>query len=187
MGETLVRSSAGPSDSTEGEQFQYLTFRLGDESFGIGILRVKEIIQYAATTTVPMMPAFVHGVINLRGRVVPVIDLSLRFDHGVTEIGRRTCVIIVELRQEDQVQDMGIIVDGVNQVIEFAPEAVVPAPAFGSKLPAEFIAGMGQLDGRFVILLNLDRALSLAEMSQKAREAVQSFPAHPAYPLLERL
>jgi purine-binding chemotaxis protein CheW len=172
MSKELVRQTREFSDQGHEEQFQYLIFRLKDESFGISILKVKEIIQYNVATSVPMMPAFVHGVINLRGRVVPVIDLSLRFSQLPTEVGRRTCVIIVELQQEDPVQDIGIIVDGVNQVIELPPDAIGPAPAFGAKLPAEFIAGMGLLEGQFVMLLNLDRTLSLAEMGQKARENI---------------
>jgi len=157
-------------DSTGEEQNQYLTFRLGGESFGVGILCVKEIIEYCTVTTVPMMPEFVHGVLNLRGRVVPVIDLSLRFGKGATAIGRRTCVIIVEIGAEKQGgEDMGILVDGVNQVIEIPPDRIAPAPAFGAKVRSDFIAGMAEMDGHFVILLNVEQVLSVEEMAQVAQ------------------
>lgn len=164
MGEVLF------DDSTGEEQNQYLTFRLGGECFGVGILCVKEIIEYNTVTTVPMMPEFVHGVLNLRGRVVPVIDLAQRFGKGGTSISRRTCVIIVELGRDQQGgEDIGILVDGVNQVIEIPPERIAPAPAFGAKVRSDFIAGMAEMEGRFVILLNVDRVLSVEEMSLVAQ------------------
>lgn len=147
------------------EQDQYLTFRIGEEVFGIGILSIKEIIEYDEMTGVPMMPAFIHGVMNLRGRVVPVIDLALRFGRQPTVIGRRTCVIIVELPQEGGAQDMGILVDAVNQVTEIPPKDIAEPPSFGANLRSEFIAGMGRQEGQFVILLNIERVLSIQEMT----------------------
>jgi purine-binding chemotaxis protein CheW len=150
------------------EQHQYLRFRIGGESFAIAILGVKEIIEFGTMTAVPMMPAFVRGVINLRGRVVPVIDLALRFGQPATAPGRRSCIVIVEVGQDGQ-QDLGIIVDAVNQVLDIPPADIEPAPSFGAKLRTEFIAGMGKVDGQFVILLNIERVLSIEEMALLAQ------------------
>lgn len=152
-------------ESEAEEQHQYLSFRLGDETYALGILGVKEIIEYGGLTAVPMMPAFVRGVLNLRGRVVPVIDLSLRFARKATVPARRTCIVIVEVMVEDQRQDLGVMVDAVNQVIEILPADIAPAPAFGTNIRAEFISGMGKVDGKFVIVLNVEKVFSIDEMA----------------------
>ena len=115
-------------DGREDEQF--LTFRLGGEVFAMGILGIKEILEFGRLTTVPMMPASVRGVINLRGRVVPVVDLALRFGRAATEPGRRTCIVIVDLETEDGRQDIGVVVDAVNQVLEIPKADIEPAPFF---------------------------------------------------------
>ncbi|HMM75872.1 MAG TPA: chemotaxis protein CheW [Gammaproteobacteria bacterium] len=152
-------------DAAHEDQHQYLTFRLGDETFAIGILAVKEILEYGLVTAVPMMPSFVRGVINLRGRVVPVVDLSLRFGGTRSESTRRTCIIILEVGPEAERQDVGVVVDAVSQVLEISPADVEPAPAFGAKLRADFIAGMGKIEGDFVIILNVERILSTEELA----------------------
>ncbi len=152
-------------DAAHEDQHQYLTFRLGDETFAIGILAVKEILEYGLVTAVPMMPPFVRGVINLRGRVVPVVDLSLRFGGTRSESTRRTCIIILEAGTESERQDVGVVVDAVSQVLEIPPEEVEPAPAFGARLRADFIAGMGKIDGEFVIILDVERILSSEELA----------------------
>lgn len=169
MGALMQSEQIEEQDITGEEQQQYLTFLLGKETFAIGILGVKEIIEYGTLTAVPMMPTCVRGVINLRGRVVPVVDLSVRFDRAVTVPGRRTCIVIVEVESEGEHRDIGIIVDAVNQVIEIPPTEIEPAPSFGANLRGEFIQGMGKVDGRFVIILNIARALSIAEMAQLGR------------------
>lgn len=158
--EALSRA-AGESD----EQDQYLTFRLREETFAMGILAIKEIIEYGALTPVPMMPRCVRGVINLRGRVVPVIDLAVRFGRDETVPNRRTCVVIVEAAGEEDRQDLGIMVDAVNQVVELPPQEIEPAPGFGTKVHAEFIAGMGKLDGELVIILDVARVLSAEDLA----------------------
>lgn len=142
---------------------QYLTFMLGQEVFAIGILAIKEIIEYPGLTTVPMMPPAVRGVINLRGAVVPVIDLAVRFGHAATAVTRRTCIVIVEVAQEDARQDIGIIVDAVNAVLDIGQDEIEPPPAFGAGIRSDFIHGMGRLGGRFVILLDADRVLAIEE------------------------
>ncbi|MCQ4312275.1 chemotaxis protein CheW [Stutzerimonas sp. VN223-3] len=144
---------------------QYLTFLLADEMFAVGIQRVREIIEYGNVTTVPMMPRFVRGVINLRGSVVPVIDLSARFGRGVSDIHRRTCVVIVEIEHEGAQQELGVVVDAVSEVLDIPQSEIEPAPAFGARIRADFISGMGKVSGRFVILLNVDKVLAVEEMA----------------------
>ena len=152
------------ADAQGNEQQQYLTFMLGGETFAIGILAIKEIIEFDKLTTVPMMPRFVRGVINLRGAVVPVIDLSARFGRDVTTAGKRTCIVIVEVAAGEGAQDVGVLVDAVNEVMEIPAAEIEPAPAFGARVRSEFIAGMGKVGGRFVIILNVGHVLSAGEM-----------------------
>jgi purine-binding chemotaxis protein CheW len=139
---------------------------LGTETFALGILAVKEILEYGGLTDVPMMPACVRGVINLRGRVVPVVDLAVRFGRPATTPSRRTCIVIVEVETAGEQQDIGVIVDAVNQVIEIPPEDVEPPPAFGAKLRTDFLQGMGKVEGHFVMILHSDRTLSIDEIAQ---------------------
>ncbi|RML32690.1 Chemotaxis protein CheW [Pseudomonas savastanoi pv. glycinea] len=150
---------------------------LGGEMFAIGILGIKEIIEYGSLTVVPMMPAFVRGVINLRGAVVPVVDLSARFGRQNSDITRRSCVIIIEASSEDgQPQDIGLLVDNVSAVLEIPASQIEPPPNFGARIRADFISGMAKVDGKFVIVLEVDRVLSIDEMSSLA-EASQSLPS----------
>jgi len=155
-----------------GDQHQYLTFQIGSEMFAVGILHIREIIEYGNLTTVPMMPDFVRGVINLRGSVVPVIDLSARFGRGESVINRRSCIVILEIEggseAHESVQEVGIIVDAVSEVLEIPPEEIEPAPRFGARIRADFIAGMGKVQGRFVILLNVQQVLDIEEMAELA-------------------
>lgn len=146
------------------EQAQYLTFMLGGELFAIGILGIKEIIEYDGLTEVPMMPECIRGVINMRGAVVPVMDLSARFGKNVTAITRRTCIVIVEIEADGGHHDMGVIVDAVNAVLEIPSSEIEPAPAFGAKIRTDFIEGMGKVNGKFVILLNVNQVLSPEEI-----------------------
>jgi purine-binding chemotaxis protein CheW len=147
------------------EESQYLTFLSGTEVFGIGILRIKEIKEYASVTSIPMMPDYVKGVINLRGNVVPIIDLPVRFGREKSIISKRSCVIIVEVEHEEESIDIGILVDAVNEVIDIPSQSIEPAPSFGSKIRTEFIQGIGKLENQFVILLNVNRVLSVTELS----------------------
>ena len=147
------------------EESQYLTFLSGTEVFGIGILHVKEIKEYASVTTIPMMPDYVKGVINLRGNVVPIIDLPVRFGREKSIISKRTCIIIVEIAFEDESMDIGILVDAVNEVIDIPADLIEPPPSFGSKIRIEFIEGIGKLENQFVILLNVNKTLSVSELS----------------------
>jgi len=150
---------------------QYLTFMLAGEVFAIGILAVKEIIEYHSLTVVPMMPDCVRGVINLRGAVVPVMDLLARFGRPSSEVTKRTCIVIVEVQTEQDSQVIGVIVDAVNEVLDIAPSDIEPAPAFGARIRTDFIHGMGKVKGKFVILLNANHVLSLDEISQLAQSS----------------
>ena len=155
------------------EQKQYLTFMLGGEMFAIGILAIKEIIEYAGLTEVPMMPKCIPGVINLRGAVVPVMDLTARFGKPASAVTKRSCIVIVEIAAEGESErhDIGVVVDAVNAVLEIAPSEIEPAPAFGAKIRTDFILGMGKVNGKFVILLNVNRVLSIEEIGELAQAA----------------
>lgn len=143
---------------------QYLTFTLAGETFAIGILAIKEIIEYRGVTEVPMMPSAVRGVINLRGAVVPVLDLLARFGKASSEIGKRTCIVIVEMAIHDERQVIGVMVDAVNEVLDIPAADIEPPPSFGANVGREFIAGMGKVRGKFVILLDVNRVLSTEDI-----------------------
>lgn len=163
----LVQKS--PVELTEIEQ--YLTFTLRDEMFAVGIQRVREIIEYSNVTTVPMMPRFVRGVINLRGSVVPVIDLSARFGRTPSAVHRRTCIVVVEVEHDGVEQELGVLVDAVSEVLDISPKEIEAPPSFGSRIRADFISGMGKVEGQFVIMLNVDRVLAVEEMAALAELA----------------
>jgi len=173
---TQAVEASRPSAGTAGaghaaEHGQYLTFLLAREVYAIGILAIKEIIEYDGVTSVPMMPEAVRGVINLRGAVVPVLDLAASFGRKPTEITRRTCIVIVEVDAGGETRDIGVIVDAVNEVVEIPAGEIEPAPAFGTNIRSDFIAGMGKRDGKFVIILNPDRVVSGAEVTTVAEAA----------------
>lgn len=147
------------------EPAQVLTFMLAGEAYGLGILSIKEIISYTAMTTVPMMPAFARGVINLRGAVVPVMDLLARFGKPSSEVTKRTCIVIVEVQVLGERQDIGIVVDAVNEVLDIPASDIEPPPAFGSSVRTEFIQGMGKVRGRFVVLLALQHMMSANDIA----------------------
>lgn len=163
----LVKSGGRQAAAAVGgeEQNQYLTFLLGGEMFAIGILNIKEIIEYGSLTEVPMMPEFIRGVINLRGAVVPVVDLSARFGRKRTEVTRRTCIVIIEVDTEGDKHDVGVVVDSVSEVLEIAAADIEPAPSFGTHIRADFIAGMGKVNGKFVIILSVNNVLSLDDLA----------------------
>ena len=150
------------------EQQQYLSFMLSGETYAVSILHIKEIIQYGQLTEVPRMPDFIRGVINLGGAVVPVIDLSARFGKQPTLVGRRNCIIIIEVSVGTETQNVGVMVDAVNAVLEIPVGEIEPAPTFGAGIHADFIAGMAKLNGKFVIILNIQYVLSMDDMATLA-------------------
>jgi purine-binding chemotaxis protein CheW len=143
------------------ETHKFLSFRLGDENFGFPILNIKEIIEYGGLTAIPMMPDFIRGAINLRSHIVPIMDLAVRLGRKTNDVSRRTCIVIVELMINGVRMDVGIMVDAVNEVIDIDPSAIDPAPTFGGNLRAEFLLGMGKVGDRFLILLNVDKIITL--------------------------
>lgn len=154
---------------------QYLTFVLGSEVYALGILNIKEIIDYGNLTEVPMMPAFVRGVINLRGSVVPVLDLSARFGKDHTQIAKRTGIVIVETvadSDDNSHQDIGIIVDAVNEVIDIGQQDIEQPPSFGTGIRPDFINGMAKRDGHFIILLNVNKVLSVVETATLSKVVI---------------
>jgi purine-binding chemotaxis protein CheW len=165
MGQVVKAKGGAVAVKVEEAPSQYLTFALGSEMFAVGILNVKEIIEYGNLTEIPMMPAFIRGVINLRGSVVPVIDLAARFGGSQTEVGRRTCIVIVEVQDDETKHDIGIMVDAVSEVLDIPGSEIEPPPAFGAKIRADFIFGMGKVAGKFVIILNIDNVLSVEEIA----------------------
>ena len=146
------------------EHAQYLTFMLGGEVFAIRILAIREIISYGGLTEVPMMPPSIKGVINLRGAVVPVVDLAVRFNRPSGDVTKRTCIVIVEMENAGEQQVIGVIVDAVNAVFEIPAADIEPSPSFGAKIRTDFIAGMAKVNGKFIILLDIDKVLSMEEL-----------------------
>lgn len=145
---------------------KYLTFSLDKEEYGIGILKVKEIIGIMPITAVPRTPEFVKGVINLRGKVIPIVDLRLKFDMPAIPYDDRTCIIVVEIETEEATVMIGIVVDSVSEVINIRTEEIEDAPEFGAKLNTHYILGMAKIEGNVKILLNIDQVLATDEISK---------------------
>jgi purine-binding chemotaxis protein CheW len=157
---------------------QYLTFKLDDEVFGLAIGKVREVLDFTTVTRVPRTPEYMRGVINLRGSVVPVVDLHMKFGLAQTEKTVNTCIIIVEIDIEGEVTILGALADSVQEVVELEPDQIEAAPKIGTKLNTEFIKGMGKREEQFVILLDIDKVFSHDELSQVQRAEVQA-PAGP--------
>lgn len=144
---------------------KYLTFSMADEEYGIGILKIKEIIGMMPVTTVPQTPGFVKGVINLRGKVIPVVDLRLRFGMASIDYTERTCIIVVEIAGPSGTVMIGIVVDSVSEVLNIKSEDIEDTPTFGAKLNTDYILGMAKMEGGVKILLDIDRVLSAIEVA----------------------
>jgi len=142
------------------EQQQYLTFLLADEEYAISILRIKEIIGYDTVTSVPKTPAWIRGVINLRGNVVPVVDLAVRFGLAERPVTKTTCIIIVEWQMATQTTMMGVIADAVSQVMDIAASEIQAAPSFGTRVKVDYLQGMAEMGKKFALLLDIDKILS---------------------------
>ncbi len=151
--------------SSAGDIVQFLTFILNSDVYGISILNIKEIIDYGNVTRVPLMPEFIAGVINLRGSVVPVVDLALRFSMQASERTKRSSIVILEIKDEEQKIEIGVTVDVVNDVRDILSSEIEPAPMFGTKIRTDFISGMGKLGDELLVLLDVDNVLSIAELS----------------------
>lgn len=178
MNDDKQAKSADKDTTTADGPLQYLTFTLGDEVFAMDIRTVREIIQHASMTTVPLMPDFVRGVINLRGAVVAVIDLQSRFGRGQAQIGKKTCIVIFDASREGERIELGLMVDAVSEVVDISPADIEPPPQFGVSIQREFIKGMGKVDGEFIVILESNRALDLEEMALMAEQAAARKPLH---------
>lgn len=149
----------------EAEMRKYLSFFVNGEIYALNALRVKEIIEYVNITRVPMVPAYIRGVTNLRGSVVPVIDLAARLGKRITPQTKRTCIVIVEFKYDDEIIDLGVVIDSINEVFNISEDDIEPAPSFGAGIRADFISGMGRVADKFVVLLNVEKVLSIDELS----------------------
>ncbi len=155
--------SAGSSQA--GREGKYLTFVLNEEEYGISILKIKEIIGMMPITTVPQTPEFVKGVINLRGKVIPIVDLRARFGMDTIDYTERTCIIVVEIEGPAGMMMIGIVVDAVSEVLNIKGEHIEDTPSFGTKLNTNYILGMAKMEGGVKILLDIDRVLSAEEVA----------------------
>lgn len=153
-------SVAGITETT-----QYLTFKLGDEIFALDVAKVREILDFTTVTKVPRTPDFMRGVINLRGSVVPVVDMRLKFGMSGTEKTVDTCIVVVEVGLGGETVILGALADSVQEVVELEPDLIEPAPRIGTKLNTDFIRGMGKHDGRFIMILDIDKVFSSDELS----------------------
>lgn len=166
-------------NSTIAETNQYLTFALGDEDFAIEIAKVREVLDYTNITKVPRSPEFLRGVINLRGSVVPVIDLRLNLNMSPIKRTVDTCIVIVDVNLGGEIIQMGALADSVQEVVDIDPSQIGPAPSLGTKLNTDFIQGMGKRGDAFLIILDIDKVLSsddLNQMSGASQSRVDSEP-----------
>lgn len=166
MADKVKYMEADMNSNETNEINQYLTFMLGDEDFALEINKVREVLDYTTITRVPRMPEFLLGVINLRGNVVPVVDLRLKLGMKAVERTVDTCIVIVEIMIDGELTQVGALADSVKEVISIDIKGISPAPRIGIKLKNEFIKGMGQQDGRFLIILDIDRILSEDELAE---------------------
>ncbi len=156
---------------------KYLTFALANEEYGLEILKVREIFGYMDITAVPRTPAYVKGVINLRGQVIPVIDLRAKFGMETTEVTEETCIIVVEISQGDQKYSTGIVVDLVHEVLDIAGEDIEESPQFDSSVNTDFILGMGKIGDTVKILLDIDKVLNSDDLAKYAGAAEETAKA----------
>ncbi len=163
-----IRSEvAPPAKSLAGKVTKYLTFVLGQEAYGIPVLKVREIIRLCELTAVPEMPSYVKGVLNLRGKIIPVADLRLKFRLGSASDGENTCIVVVEIALPDsRTTPMGLIVDAVEEVVSISPSEIEKTPDFGISMQPEYILGMAKIKGKVKGLLDIDRAVTAVTAEQ---------------------
>lgn len=150
---------------------QYLTFKLGEETFALDVAEVREILDFTSVTKVPRTPLFMRGVINLRGSVVPVMDLRLKFGMSATQQTVNSCIIVVEMSMEGDTVVIGVLADAVQEVIDLEPEQIEPAPRIGTKLNMEFILGMGKHNGAFMMILDIDKIFESSDIEMQEAAA----------------
>jgi len=166
-------NSNDPKEGSAGTKLggKYLTFVLAEEAYGIGILKIKEIIGMRPITSVPQLPHFMKGVINLRGKIIPIIDLRLRFGFAPVPYNERTCIIVVEISLKERSVEMGIVVDAVSEVLTIRSEQIEPTPEFGSQVDASYLLGIAKAEDGVKILLDIDKVLSDQEIATLEKAA----------------
>lgn len=147
-------------------QGQFLTFQVANEGLGINIHEVKEVIEISKITRVPMTPDYIKGVINLRGNIVPVIDLSFRLGYEKSRVTKRSCIILIEIITDGELQSIGMLVDHVKEILDISNDNIQPVPEFGADIRVDFIQAMGRVGNEFIILLEISSVLSISELSQ---------------------
>lgn len=160
---------------------QYLTFFVAGEEYAVNILKVKEIIEYHTVTTVPNTASWIRGVTNLRGNVVPVIDLAVKFGLPASQVSKLSCIVITEVSYDGDKLTMGVMADSVNQVLDFSKNEIETVPPFGTRLRIEFLLGMGRLGRKFCLILDIDKVLSAEEMLA-VTDSTQASPDENAVP-----
>lgn len=170
MAELLIQKEQSKK-ATQIKEGKYLTFALSREEYGLEILKVREIIGYMNITAIPQTPGYVRGVINLRGQVIPVIDLRAKFGMDTIDVTEETCIIVVEITQKGCKFNTGIVVDHVQEVLDIAGDNIEDAPQFGSSVNTDFILGMGKVGESVKILLDIDKVLSGADLSGFAADS----------------
>ncbi len=161
-----VRTMDQAMKAMSDKEGKYLSFTLATEEYGIGIMKIKEIIGMMPITSVPQMPAYMKGVVNLRGKVIPVIDLRSRFGMKSAEYTERTCIIVVEIEGKTATILVGIVVDAVSEVLNIRAENIEDAPSFGASIDTGYILGMAKMEGGVKILLDIDRVLAEEEVNR---------------------
>lgn len=169
-----------PSVTPDQNSSQYLSFFLGGEAYAIGILRVREILEYQPATRVPQTPASIRGVINLRGKVIPIVDLAMKFGLPPTQTTKWTCIIVVETTMAGETAIMGVLADSVSEVIDLAPSEIETPPTFGTRVKVDYLRGMGRAGQKFVLLLDIDRVLSAEETAIANTVPPSAIPAATA-------
>ncbi len=165
MSETATMQKSDDTQKLDSYAGKYLTFSLAKETYGIEILKVQEIIEMVDVTRVPRTPTFVRGVINLRGKVIPVVDLRLKFGMEGKDVSRQTCIVVVYVQNGDSRLTMGMMVDAVSEVLDIAGASIAPPPDFGSQVDTAFLLGMAKSENAVRMLLDIDKVLSTKELS----------------------
>jgi len=171
MGVSTQGSSSLPANTT-----QYLTFLTAGEEYAIAIAKVSEIIEYETVTFVPNTPAWIRGVTNLRGKVLPVVDLAVKFGLAASRISKFSCIIITEAAFQEESLTMGVLADSVSQVMDLSADEIEPTPLFGTRVKTEYLLGMGPLGKKFCLILDIDKVLSADELLAVSESSVEQDP-----------
>jgi purine-binding chemotaxis protein CheW len=180
-----MRTSDRAKSQTPQNTAQNLTFMTAGEEYAISIAKVSEIVEYESATRVPNTPAWIHGVTNLRGKVVPVVDLAVKFGLPASRISKFSCVIITEATLQQETITMGVLADSVSQVIDLSADEIEPTPPFGTRVKTEYLLGMGALGKKFCLILDIDKVLSADEFLAVAESSADDGNVDNAIPVKE--